>query len=411
LIAFLVALTDEPAAVITIPTSVPSGLPIVTHKDNTARTFVTQINAEPVPITDRAPQTLMVKAGESIQAAIDQAHPGDTILVEPGIYTQSVYIDTPGLTVKGLVNGDERPWLDGENSRSDGFNTTGDDFVLEGFGLKRYIGNAVLTTGAERVVYRDLKIQGTDAGTVQTIYGIYPVECTDVLIEKSELTGVADAAIYVGQSRGPITVRDNVVHGNVTGIEIENSTYAEVYNNHAYDNTGGILVFLLPNNPSKVGYGTRVYDNLIENNNHDNFGYVGSTVSKVPSGTGIMIMTADNTEVFHNTIQGNSTAGLILTSLYSIYPRDTKFDLGPLPENNYIHDNTWTNNGYEPQGEAAKLGIPGADIVWTGDGWNNAFDAPTASKMPPLLPERTWAAPAKRLVWRIYDTVFQALLS
>ena len=63
-------------------------------------------------------------------------------------------------------------------------------------------------------------------------------------------------------------------------------------------------------------------------------------------------------EVFNNTFQGNSTAGLILTSLYSIYPRDTVFDLGPLPENNFIHDNIWSNNGYEPQGMAADLGIP-----------------------------------------------------
>ena len=35
-------------------------------------------------------------------------------------------------------------------------------FVLEGFGLRRYIGNAVLTTGAERIVYRDLIVEGTD---------------------------------------------------------------------------------------------------------------------------------------------------------------------------------------------------------------------------------------------------------
>lgn len=410
LIAFLIALTDEPVDVISIPESVPSGLPVVTPKENPARDLVTEVNSEAAEAESREPQTLTVKSGESIQAVVDQAQPGDTILVEPGLYTQSVYIDTPGLTVKGIVNGEERPWLDGENTRSDGFNTTGDDFVLEGFGLKRYIGNAVLTTGAEHVVYRDLIIQGTDAGTVQTIYGIYPVECTDVLIEKSSLTGVADAAIYVGQSRGPITVRDNVVFGNVTGIEIENSTHAEVYNNHAYDNTAGILVFLLPNNPSKVGYGTRVYDNLIENNNHPNFGAPGSTVGKVPPGTGIMLMTADNTEIFHNTIQGNSTAGLILTSLYSIYPRDTVFDLGPLPENNFVHSNTWSNNGYKPQGMAADVGIPGADIVWTGEGWNNAFDEPNASKMPPILPSRDWAPPAKRLIWRIYDTIFQMLL-
>jgi cytochrome c peroxidase len=410
LVAFLFALTDEPADSIAIPSEVPSGLPIVQALDNPSRQQVEQSTA-PVWIPDaHPPTTLTVKSGASIQQVVDQALPGDTILVEVGVYHETVYVDMPNITIRGIVDGDNRPMMDGQNVISDGFNTTGDDFVLEGFAFKGYIGNAVLTTGAERVVYRDLKIEGTYSGDVETIYGIYPVECTDVLIENNELTGIADAAIYVGQSRGPIIVRNNVVHGNVTGIEIENSTNAEVYDNHAYDNTGGILVFLLPNNPSKVGYNTRVYNNLIENNNHPNYGAEGSTVSKVPPGTGVMLITADNTEIFNNTIRGNSSAGIILTSLYMLYPKDTVFDLGPIPENNFVYGNTWENNGYDPQGEVASLGIPGADIIWTGEGWNNAFDEPNASKFPPLMPSRDWADPSKRLLWRVYDFVIGLLL-
>jgi cytochrome c peroxidase len=420
LVAFLQALTDEPADFIAIPASVPSGLAVVQPMENAAREQVEIANADPFVPGERNPQTITVEAGESIQRAVDQALPGDVILVEPGIYYESVYIDTPNITVRGIIADETerawtegtytRPWLDGENTRSDGFNTTGDNFILEGFGMRGYIGNAVLTTGAQNVVFRDLIIYGTYSGDVQTIYGLYPVECTGVLIENTIVTGIADAAIYVGQSRGPIIVRDNEVYGNVTGIEIENSTHAEVYHNYAHDNTGGILVFLLPNNPSKVGYGTRVYENVIDNNNHENFGAEGSTVSMVPPGTGIMIMTADNTEVFNNEITNNQTAGVALTSLYILYDKDTVFDLGPLPENNYIHDNTWSNNGYAPKGMAEQLGIPGADIVWTGEGWNNAFDEPNASKIPPILPGRNWSAPGKRLIWRIYDTIFGLLL-
>jgi parallel beta-helix repeat protein len=405
LVAFLFALTDEPADLINIPESVPSGLPVVESRDNPARDLVELSTAPPYdPGQPRAPQTITVAAGQSIQAAVDRALPGDTILVEPGVYHETVYVDTPNLTIKGIVQGDDRPWLDGEKVLSDGFNTTGDDFTLEGFGIRDYIGNGVLTTGAQRLVYRDLIIQ--DAG----IYGIYPVETTDVLVEKCIVSGIADAGIYVGQSRGPIIVRDNIAFKNVTGIEIENSTNAEVYNNHVYDNTGGILVFLLPNNPSKVGYNTRVYDNLIENNNHPNFGAENAVVSKVPPGTGIMIMTADNTEVFNNIIRGNQTFGLALTSLYILYERDTVFDLGPLPENNWVHDNTFENNGYDAQGLVKELGLPGADIMWTGEGWNNAFDQPGASMFPPLLPGRNWPDPARRALWRLYDVLIQALL-
>lgn len=411
LIAFMHALTDEPADMIAIPESVPSGLDVIVSLDNPARSLVENSIVPPFELEDHEPQTITVVEGESIQQAVDRALPGDTILVEPGTYYETVYIDTPGITVKGVVDGDERPWLDGENQRSDGFNTTGDDFVLEGFGLRGYIGNAVLTTGSERVVYRDLIVEGTYGDTDKTtIYGLYPVETTNVLIENTVVSGIADAGIYVGQSRGPIIVRNNEVFENVTGIEIENSTDAEVYDNYVHDNTGGILVFLLPNNPSKVGYNTRIYDNVIVNNNTPNFGAPGSTVSIVPAGTGILIMTADNTEVFNNEISNNQTMGLGLTSLYMIYDRDTEFDLGPIPENNRIYDNTWENNGYEPTGLVADMGLPGADILWTGEGWNNLFDEPSASKFPPILPQTGWPEPARRAIWRLYDIAINALL-
>jgi len=205
-------------------------------------------------------------------------------------------------------------------------------------------------------------------------------------------------------------VQNNEVFNNVTGIEIENSTNAEVHDNYAHDNTGGILVFLLPNNPSKVGYNTRVYNNRVENNNHDNFGKPNSTVSKVPPGTGIMVMTADQTEIFGNSISGNKSFGVALTSLYMLYPRDTVFDLGAIPERNWIHDNTYSNNGYDPAGLVKDLGVGGADVMWTGDGASNSFDEPNATKFPPILPGRSWPDPAKRFLWHTYDILIKALL-
>ena len=131
--------------------------------------------------------------------------------------------------------------------------------------------------------------------------------CTDVVIEGCKVAGASDAGIYVGQSKN-IIVRRNTVEKNVAGIEIENSTQADVYENLATDNSGGILVFTMPDLPTKDGRLCRVFNNKVLANNHDNFAPKGNIVATVPPGTGIMIMANDQVEVFDNTIEKNQTA-------------------------------------------------------------------------------------------------------
>src|SRR6266498_3626025 len=46
-------------------------------------------------------RTIVVRPGQSIQAAVDRAHPGDTVLVKRGIYHQSVQIRKDGITLRG----------------------------------------------------------------------------------------------------------------------------------------------------------------------------------------------------------------------------------------------------------------------------------------------------------------------
>src|SRR5699024_2527168 len=85
-------------------------------------------------------------------------------------------------------------------------------------------------------------------------YGLYPVESANVLIEDSYVRGSADAGVYVGQS-DRIVVRNNIAEWNVAGMEIENSTNADMYSNIARHNTGGLLVFDLPIGNGKYGSG------------------------------------------------------------------------------------------------------------------------------------------------------------
>src|SRR3546814_18358884 len=75
-----------------------------------------------------------------------------------------------------------------------------------------------LFRSADRIVYHQLRVEWT-AGPKETngAYGIYPVESSDVLIDRVYVRGASDAGIYVGQSKN-IVVRDSIVMENVAEI-------------------------------------------------------------------------------------------------------------------------------------------------------------------------------------------------
>lgn len=112
--------------------------------------------------------------------------------------------------------------------------------------MKNTAGDAIRIDGSANVVFRRVVVRWDgEPSNANGAYGLYPVNSEGVLVEECEVFGASDAGIYVGQSKS-ILVRNNHVHGNVAGIEIENSVEADVYGNRATDNTAGILIFDLP---------------------------------------------------------------------------------------------------------------------------------------------------------------------
>ncbi len=395
LAAFLISLTDE-SNLPQIPDRVPSGLAVVPRLTNPGREIAAKFNtgSPREQAESRAPQTITVKTGESIQSAVRRARAGDTIEVMPGVYHEMITIDIDNITLKGVTGTAQpaRPVLDGKGQLSDAVIVTGNNFQIEGFDVRDYTANGIVVQNAHAPVFRDLVIDKTG------LYGVYPVSCTSVWVERVTASGIADAAIYVGQSRD-IVVKDCIAHDNVTGIEIENSVNAVVENNYVYNNTGGILVFVLPNNPSKVGRNCKVINNRVINNNHPNFGAPNSIVSRVPPGTGVMIMAADETEVTGNEIRGNDCYGVAIFSLDLAFPPGTSFDVGPTPENNWIHDNVYSDNGRNPAGALARAGLKGADLLWDLSGSTNRWQEASATQATPLL-SASWPAAARRAQWR-----------
>ena len=127
----------------------------------------------------------------------------------------------------------------------------------------------------------------------------------------------------------------------MAGIEIENSLFAEVFDNTATNNTGGILVFDLPDLVQKKGGNVRVFNNKIFENNLSNFAPKGNIVAKVPKGTGVLILATNHVEVFNNQILNNQSASVGIIS-YFMTENPIKDSLYyPYPTNISIHDNNF----------------------------------------------------------------------
>ncbi len=392
LIAFMHSLTDE-SALADPPRRVPSTLPVVPRLNNPARAEAARLNAglgrKIVPTVGE----FVVQPGESIQEAVDRAAPGSTIRVQPGEYYESITIDTDKIT---LIGGDgtpaTRPALDGHGVLSDAVIASGRDFTMANFEVRHYVGNGVVAQETTNVTFKDLKIEDTG------LYGVYPVRSSFVTVQKVEVIGARDAGIYVGQSKG-IVVEDCIAHGNVTGIEIENSVDARVERNHVYNNTGGILVFALPGNPSKEAKRTRVAKNRIIGNNHPNFADPAAIVAKVPVGGGVFILAADDTEVTENEIRDNHSFGVAVLGLDSLFPGQGPFDVGAFPDRTRVYANQYSGNGGKADKALIAAGLKGADLLWDVSGATNVWNEPGATTAVPVLDER-WPVFARRVLFQ-----------
>jgi putative cofactor-binding repeat protein len=167
------------------------------------------------------------------------------------------------------------------------------------------------------------------------------------VIEYNVVSGIEDAAIYVGMSDN-VHVAYNDVFDSVAGIEIENSRHAIVESNRVYNNTGGILAFITPGLPIKTTFDVIIRNNLILANNHPNFGAPGSTVAGIPAGTGILVMAADDVVIEGNIIRDNKNIGIMITD----HGHATNVTVDPESDPNSdrvkILNNTMLNNGTDP---------------------------------------------------------------
>lgn len=324
---------------------------------------------------------IMIEAGENlttrIQEALINAQSGDVIVLPEGNFKMDSTLlfdgDVDGdgvfaknITIKGY--GMDKTILDfSEANSGDGiFVQNAVNIIIEDLAANEAKANGIKLKNTNGIILRRVAtIWDGELDQDNGAYGLYPVECENILIEDTYVRGSADAGIYVGQSEY-IVVRRNIAKENVAGIEIENSKYADVYDNEAFGNTGGILVFDLPINNDRYGSSVRVFNNKVYDNNTHNFANASANpagVHIVPPGTGVIILSTRDVEIFNNEISNHDTLGITISSFHIAEPDVSSFvgnyampgqaiedGWRATPRNVYMHNNTITNTGAKPNG-------------------------------------------------------------
>jgi len=293
-------------------------------------------------------------AYESLQEAMILMSPGDSILIKSGDYffEDSLSLDIDNVVIRGEGLNTTILNFGNQKSGAQGILVTSDKVVLKDFAVIDAKGDAIKVIGADGIAMINLRTEWTGGPkSTNGAYGLYPVESKDVYIDGCIAIGASDAGIYVGQSKN-IIVKNSQAMYNVAGIEIENSYYADVFNNKAQHNTGGILVFDLPDLPQQGGHHVRVFNNEITNNDTDNFAPEGNIVGEVPRGTGIIVQANSQVEIFQNNIGENDTVNIAVVS-YQLETEDK--DYYPHPSKIQIHNNNFGRSGYNPDLETGEL--------------------------------------------------------
>jgi len=287
---------------------------------------------------------------EKVVEAFIMAEDGDTIEIPGGFYsfnTQLIIDNKSDITIVG--QGMEETVLSFRELRAggEGIKLVGKNIAIQNLTIEDAPGDGVKAQHTDGITFRKINVTWTNGDKSKNgTYAIYPVQCKNVLVDEVIASHSRDAGIYVGQSEN-IVVKNSLAFGNVAGIEIENCDNAEVFNNVARNNSAGILVFNLPGLPKSDGKSTKIYNNDIIENNHENFATAlsdepnGNTVTMIPPGSGVVLLAAKDVEIFNNKILRNKTTGVAIAS-YQItgFPSEAP-NWSPYTTGIYVHSNTY----------------------------------------------------------------------
>lgn len=280
-----------------------------------------------VAVAARGGDVRHVGPGDSIQAAIDAASAGDTIVVAPGTYRENLTIQKDGITLRGAGAGRtvlEMPAAGAEHAsncnengevsgvciagvftlNSDVLGKPVSDVRVSGFSVKGFTRFGIVTYNAHDTVVSDNAVSGARH------FGLVAFEVKGLDLLRNRSTDNGETGLYVADADdADLVVEGNTTSGNTNGggigMYFRDASGAVVRGNTVEQNCVGML--LVDSGVPRPLRDWTVSGNTVRGNTAS-----CSATDDVPvalSGFGIAVLGGSHVVIDGNAVSGNRPSG------------------------------------------------------------------------------------------------------